>query len=258
MGVVCVAAALEGHRTWDAPVSACAPLTGSGPALSLRRATAPCDARLTHRARSRGDEVSMLHSDHPMAAPMDVPIGLPEQRRIHVSEFHRMVEVGILSEDDRVELLEGVLVAMPPMGEPHAWSIQELTHRIVRALPEGYRVRPQLPVTLGEYSEPQPDLAVVSLDDGGSRTEHPEHALLVIEVAVSSLRYDRLAEGPVYARWGIPEYWIVDVEGRAVEVHTLPDREAARYRSVVKLSDRDELRAQSVPLPAIAVADILP
>src|SRR5262249_42653480 len=67
----------------------------------------------------------MLHSE-PMAAPLDLPIGLPEQRRIHVSEFHRMVEVGILKEDDRVELLEGVLVAMPPMGEPHNWSIQEL------------------------------------------------------------------------------------------------------------------------------------
>lgn len=200
----------------------------------------------------------MLHSDHPMAAPLDIPIGLPEQRRIHVSEFHRMVEVGILSEDDRVELLEGVLVAMPPMGEPHAWSIQELNRIITRALPDGYRVRPQLPVTLGEYSEPQPDLAVVSLEEGGDRTEHPEHALLVIEVAVSSLRYDRFAKGPVYARWGIPEYWIVDVEGRQVEVYTDPDREAARYRSVVKLSERDVLRATAAPLPAIGVAEILP
>jgi len=200
----------------------------------------------------------MLHSSEPMAAPLDIPIRLPEQRRIHVSEYHRMVEAGILSEDDRVELLEGVLVAMPPMGEPHAWTIQELTHRLARALPDGYRVRPQLPVTLGDYSEPQPDLAVIMLEPSDRRTEHPESALLVIEVAVSSLRYDRLAKGPVYARWGIPEYWIVDVEGRAVEVYTEPDRAAAAYRHVARLSEGDVLRTSSFPLPAIPVADILP
>jgi Uma2 family endonuclease len=200
----------------------------------------------------------VLQSPYPMAAPLDIPVGLPEQRRISVAEYHRMVEVGILGEDDRVELLEGVLVAMPPMGEPHSWSIQELTHIIVRALPEGYRARPQLPVTLGNYSEPQPDLAVVALRDDDPHTDHPESALLVIEVAVSSLRYDRNAKGPVYARWGIPEYWIVDVDGRAVEVHTDPDRVGARYRSIVRLTERETLKATTVPLPAIAIAAILP
>jgi Uma2 family endonuclease len=162
-----------------------------------------------------------------MAAPLDIPVGLPEQRRISVAEYHRMVEVGILGEDDRVELLEGVLVAMPPMGEPHSWSTQ-------------------------------PDLAVVALRDDDPHTDHPESALLVIEVAVSSLRYDRNAKGPVYARWGIPEYWIVDVDGRAVEVHTDPDRVGARYRSIVRLTERETLKATTVPLPAIAIAAILP
>lgn len=193
-----------------------------------------------------------------MVAPLDIPIGVPQQRRISVAEYHRMVEVGILSEDDRVELLEGVLVAMPPMGEPHSWSVQELTHLIVRALPEGYRARPQLPVTLGNYSEPQPDLAIIALEEGAPHTDHPESALLVIEVAVSSLRYDRKAKGPVYARWGIPEYWIVDVEGRAVEVYTDPDRAGAHYRSMRRLTEAEELRATKAPLPAIGVAAILP
>jgi len=193
-----------------------------------------------------------------MAAPLDIPVGLPEQRRISVAEYHRMVEVGILGEDDRVELLEGVLVAMPPMGEPHAWTLQELNHLLIRALPDGYRVRPQLPVTLGNYSEPQPDLAIVALRDDDPHTDHPESALLVIEVAVSSLRYDRSAKGPVYARWGIPEYWIVDVEGRAIEVHKDPDRAGARYRVIQRLSEDETLRATQVPIPAIEVRSILP
>jgi Uma2 family endonuclease len=200
----------------------------------------------------------MLQSPYPMAAPLDIPIGLPEQRRISVAEYHRMVEVGILGEDDRVELLEGVLIAMPPMGEPHSFTIQELNRIIVRALPDGYRVRPQLPVTLGNYSEPQPDLAIVTLEDANRRTEHPENALLVIEVAYSSLRYDRNAKGPVYARWGIPEYWIVDVEGRAVEVYTDPDRAAPRYRHMARLGETDVLQAGLVPIPGIRVAEILP
>lgn len=193
-----------------------------------------------------------------MVAPLDIPIGLPEQRRISVAEFHRMVEVGILAEDDRVELLEGVLIAMPPMGEPHAWSVQELTHLIVRALPDGYRARPQLPVTLGDYSEPQPDLAIVPLKAGDPHTNHPESALLVIEVSDSSLRYDRNAKGPVYARWGIPEYWIIDVEGRAVEVRTNPDPAGARYRRMQRFTEGETLHAGTVPLPPIAVAAILP
>jgi Uma2 family endonuclease len=202
----------------------------------------------------------MLHSVNVMSAPMDLPIELPEQRRISVAEYHRMLDVGILTEDDRVELLEGVLIAMPPMGDPHAWSVQELNHLIARALPDGYRVRPQLPVTLGLYSEPQPDLAVVALEGEGRKRKkgHPETALLVIEVSDSSLRYDRNAKAKVYARSGIPEYWIIDVNARCVEVRTDPDEASASYRTVERIDEGGSLQALSVPLPAIPIVKILP
>lgn len=200
----------------------------------------------------------MLHSQQAMSAPLDIPVVLSDQRRITVADFHRMVDAGVFAPDERVELLEGVLIAMPPPGEPHSWSIQELNRIITRALPDSYRTRPQLPVTLGIYSEPQPDLAIITAEQGARRTEHPEAALLVIEVSVSSLRYDRNAKSAVYARAGIPEYWIVDVEGRAVEVRVDPDPVAARWRSVTRLGPGDVLQARAVPLPPIPVADILP
>jgi Uma2 family endonuclease len=192
-----------------------------------------------------------------MVAPLDIPVELHEQRRITVPEFHRMVEAGVIGEDERVELLEGVLVAMPPMGGPHAWTVAELNHILTRALPEGYRVRPQLPVTLGQYSEPQPDLAVIALPESGRPHDHPETALLVVEVSVSSLRHDRKAKAPLYARAGIPEYWIVDVEGRAVEVHLDPDRVSAVYRSVRRAEAAETLQARFAPLPAIRVCDVV-
>jgi Uma2 family endonuclease len=200
----------------------------------------------------------MLQSHQAMSAPLDIPVALSDQRRITVADFHRMVDAGIIDPDERVELLEGVLIAMPPVGEPHSWSIQELNRIITRALPDLYRTRPQLPVTLGIYSEPQPDLAIVTIEQGGRRTEHPESALLVIEVSVSSLRYDRNAKAAVYARAGIPEYWIVDVEGRAVEVRVDPDPVAAKWRSMTRLGPSDVLQARAVPLPPIPIADILP
>ena len=177
---------------------------------------------MVFRGRSTEVRFTVLPSPVPMPAlalPLDIPISLPEQRRISVDEYHRMVEAGIFDEDDRVELLEGVLVFMPPMGDPHSHVVQELNHRITRALPEGYRTRPQLPITLRPFSEPEPDLCVIELLDGPARVKHPETALLIIEVADSSLRYDRQAKGPVYASFGIPEYWIIDVQGRAVEVY---------------------------------------
>jgi len=202
----------------------------------------------------------MLQSPHPMSAsvPMDLPIELPEQRRITVAEFQRMVDTGVIDEDEPVELIEGVLVAMPPIGVDHSWSVEELIHFISRALPDGYRVRPSLPVVLGKYSQPEPDLAVVRAQDRSQPKRHPETALLLIEVSASSLRYDRNVKGPVYARAGIPEYWIIDVDGRAVEVRKDPDPVSATYRSVERLIETEVLRAAFAPLPPIAVKDVLP
>jgi len=177
-------------------------------------------------------------------------------RPFSVAEYHRMVDAGILTEDDRVELLEGVIVLMSPQKEPHAQAIEVLTEALVLKVSGRYRVRPQLPLTLGDSSEPEPDLAVVPLPEPGAPALNRRAALLVIEVAGESLRKDRLAKSRIYARAGIPEYWIVNLEERCIEVSRDPDAEAGVYRASSKASPGDELRSSAVDGVAVTVADL--
>jgi Uma2 family endonuclease len=169
-------------------------------------------------------------------------------RRFTVDEYHKMIKAGILDEDEHVELLEGLIVVarVSPQGRPHAYAIQELTRFLARHLADEYRVRPQLPVTLGNRNEPEPDLAVVHVEDARSSKRHPETALIVMEVADSSLRKDRLLKAPLYARFGVPEYVIVDVDRRTFEVHREPDPAGARYRTVSTLSDKETFVSTAV------------
>ena len=176
-------------------------------------------------------------------------------RRLNVGEYHRMIEAGILHEDERVELLEGVIVAMAPQRDPHAWAIEWLTRFLVRVLGDEYRVRPQLPLTLGDQNEPEPDLAVVR---AGSRAKgrHPDSALLVIEVADDSLRKDRTVKSALYARFGIPEYWIVNVEDEVIEALTDPNRDAGVYRRLQTFSKEDAITSVAIPLVSFPVREL--
>ncbi len=135
------------------------------------------------------------------------------------AEYERLVALGAF-EDERVELLHGVLVDMSPNKPGHVSPIDRLTMILVPALVGRAIVRVQSPIAAGDESEPEPDLAVVP--PGDYRQEHPAHALLVIEVALSSLNKDRHVKAPLYAASGFLEYWIVDVAGQAVEVHAAP------------------------------------
>ena len=173
-------------------------------------------------------------------------------RPISRAEYERMVEVVILDEDDKCELLRGVIVAVSPQGWLHAQVIVWLNAKLVRALDPRYSVRPQLPYVADDWSEPEPDLCVVIEDQ--SRREHPASALLVIEVAVSSLRIDRTAKQIIYAENGVPEYWVIDAERRQVHVYTTPAR--GGYASHVVLGDGDELRPAQLPGVAIAIAEM--
>jgi Uma2 family endonuclease len=159
------------------------------------------------------------------------PEVVERQRRIAVGEYHRMIEAGILGEDEHVELMSGTLVAMTPQGSRHAVVIQRLTTALVRAVGDDLAVRPQLPLTLSEDSEPEPDLAVVRASDAPLEGPHPGSALLVVEVAGDSLRLDRQSKAVLYARAGIPEYWIVNLAESAIEAHSDPDPVAGAYRS---------------------------
>ncbi len=177
----------------------------------------------------------------------------PERfRPLKRSEYDRMVELGLF-QDERVELIRGVLVKMSPQYAPHASTVETLTELLVVQVRGRFRVRIQLPLALSDDSEPEPDVAVVSR--GNYATEHPTTALLVIEVADSSLQQDR-AKAAVYASAGIGEYWIVNLGARTVEVHSSPDGD--RDAEVRTAREGDTLRPAALPDVAIAVAEILP
>jgi Uma2 family endonuclease len=174
-------------------------------------------------------------------------------RKLTAAEFMRMVDVGILPEHERLELIDGVLCQMTSRGVPHARVIQELGQLLFEALGRRYSARVQLPLQLGGFSVPEPDLAVVTREEGARRDTHPRQALLVIEVARHSLREDRATKGALYARHGIPEFWIVDVERQRVEVYRQPDPETEAYAERTTVSGAEVLACQSVPELRIAL-----
>jgi Uma2 family endonuclease len=134
--------------------------------------------------------------------------------------------------------------------------IQNLTRLVAQGLAADLALRPQLPLTLPDDSEPEPDLAVVRLEDARSREHHPRTALLVVEVAGDSLRLDRQTKAALYASAGIPEYWIVNLAETTVEVHREPDSETGAYRAKAVVSPEGTLAATSVPGLRINVADL--
>lgn len=161
-----------------------------------------------------------------------------------------------LGEDERIELLEGVVVEKAPRGRSHALVLSRLNRILTRVLEEALSVRPQLPLSLGEDSEPEPDLAVVTRQEEEAAQVHPRSALLVVEVSEESLRRDRLLKGRIYARALIPEYWVVDVSGRAVELYSEPDAEAGRYRTLRTLGLGDTLTSLVIPGLTLPVAEL--
>lgn len=180
---------------------------------------------------------------------------LTHQRRITVEEYHRMTEAGILDEDEHVELIEGFLVAVTPQGIAHARVIQRLNGLLVRAVGQDLVVRPQLPLTLVD-SEPEPDLAVVRAEEAQSGDRHPHTALLVVEVAGDSLLLDRGPKAALYARAGVPEYWIVNLGESAVEVRRTPDPAAGTYRETSVVPAGRTIVAAGVPGLTIDVAGL--
>lgn len=149
-------------------------------------------------------------------------------RPLSRAEYDAMVSQGLF-EGERIELLEGVLVQMPPMEEPHARAIVLLNRWLVRNLPDRFEVRPQIPLAASDYSEPEPDIAVT--DFGPSTGEHPSTAHLAVEVTWSTHRTDLVIKPRLYAAAGIPRYWVVDLRNRRVVEHTAPAGDA--YTTVV-------------------------
>ncbi len=163
-----------------------------------------------------------------------------------------MVELGLF-EDERVELLAGVLVKMSPQRAAHSHAVQQLTERFVIGLKGRAVVRPQLPVALDDESEPEPDLAISPVSD--YTREHPSQVYLVIEVAESSLRKDRI-KGALYAAAGVPEYWIVDLVAGVFEIYRDPKFDG--YGSVCRAGRGGAVAPLHFPDLVIQVDHIIP
>src|SRR5882724_5408075 len=152
----------------------------------------------------------------------------PERLRLlRRAEYERMVDQGLFR-DERVELLKGAIVEMSPQGARHAATVQRLTTRLGIALVGRAEVRIQLPLAVTDDSLPEPDVALVA--PGDYDQSHPASAFLVVEVADSSLNKDRLIKAELYARAGVPEYWIANISAGIIEAHTDPVGE--RYTRV--------------------------
>jgi Uma2 family endonuclease len=178
------------------------------------------------------------------------------RRRFTREEYYRMAEVGILGPRDRVELIRGEIVEMSPIGRRHGAFVDNLTRLLVLGLADRAMVRVQGAVALADDTEPQPDLAI--LRRGAvpykDREAWAEDALLVIEVAESSLAYDRLTKLRLYAEAGIPEYWVVDCAAETVEVHRGPGPDG--YRDVRLLAGAATLALQAFPEVELRTTDI--
>jgi Uma2 family endonuclease len=189
--------------------------------------------------------------------PVDILNRYPVPRhRLTRRDYYRLGEAGILGENDRVELLEGQLIDMSPIGPRHAIVVENLTELLVTGFASRARVRCQNPVVLDDGSEPQPDFALVRRPWVGYPHTHPAPGdiFLLIEVADSSLDFDSTVKLELYARAGIPEVWIVDLTTDRVLVHRRPS--GGGYGSVVPLEGPGELGVEGLPGVTIPVADV--
>ncbi len=143
-----------------------------------------------------------------------------QRHRLTVADYHLIGKTGIVSEGDRVELIEGEIIDMAPIGSEHAAVVRRLVRSFDRVVGEQAIVSAQDPVWLSNFSEPQPDIALLRFRDDYFRHAHPrpDDVLLIVEVSDSSLRYDRAVKLPLYARYGILEVWLVDLENRCLHV----------------------------------------
>jgi len=184
-------------------------------------------------------------------------MGVQVQRRLFtVEEYHRMAEAGILSEDDRVELIEGELVTMSPIGSRHAACVARLTALLFPVEGRGI-LWVQNPIRLGARSEPQPDVALLRYRPDFYASAHPgpEDVLLVVEVAETSADADRSLKIPLYARYGIPEAWLVDLLEERIEIyrHLTPQG----YRSLHIAHRGETVSPTALPDLELSVDEIL-
>ncbi len=174
-----------------------------------------------------------------------------------VAEYERMGQFGIFSEDDRVELVCGEIIDMSPIGERHAACVATLTQLITLRLRLSALVWAQNPIVLDDYSEPQPDLAILKPRGDNYRTSKPapDDVLVVIEVSDSTLEYDRKVKMPLYAGAGIPEAWLVNLPEERIEVYS--DPAGGEYQTARAYARGRRLQSQTLASLRLSVSKIL-
>ncbi|MEX2169780.1 MAG: Uma2 family endonuclease [Pirellulales bacterium] len=211
--------------------------------------------------------MSML--DHPTTAVGDwtVPVLAsplePTPKKWTREEYYQLGELGWF-QNERVELIDGEIITLPPQSFGHYWCIDQLHQLLNEVFPRssGYWVRSQGPIHASRFSEPEPDIAVVR----GSREQfedHPTTAVLMVEVSRSSISYDRRTKASLYASIAVPDYWVLDVEARVLEVRRQPVEDASqrfgwRYQEVLTIDATGSVAPLENPKVSLAVADMLP
>jgi Uma2 family endonuclease len=180
-----------------------------------------------------------------------------EKRRFSVHEYHRMAEVGILSEDDHVELIAGEILEMSPIGSRHAACVGRLNRLLNRLVELDAIVRVQDPIRVDGYSEPEPDVALVKPRGDFYSREHPGpgDVLLLVEVADTSVERDLEVKLPLYTRAGIPGAWLLDLPAERIEIHSRPD--SGEYRETVRMKRGETIASRTIPGLEVAADDIL-
>ena len=179
---------------------------------------------------------------------------LTTTRRFTVDEYYKMAEAGILSEDDRVELINGEIIEMSPIGIRHRNCVNNLNRILNNLLPETYIVSVQNPIRLGEREEPVPDIAVIQSEARG-RDFSPADVLLLIEVADTTREYDERIKVPMYAAAGIREVWLVALQDNAIVAYRNPER--GTYAEVHRYESGKTIQPQQLPIVTVEVARVL-
>jgi Uma2 family endonuclease len=188
---------------------------------------------------------------------------LPLRRWITRTEFEALMEAGVFPREERLELLAGELTRREPVNTAHAVAVVLVSEALQQVLPKNLHLRTQLPLALSDYDEPFPDLAVVSGSPRDYLSQHPTSALLVVEVSEASLKTDREVKGSLYASAGIPEYWILNLRERVLEVYREPAADAravygAAYRQQRIYTTGEPVSPLCAPDATLAVEQLMP
>jgi len=187
----------------------------------------------------------------------------PRTRRWTRAEYDRLIDKGMFQPGERLELLAGNLVVREPQGDPHTLAVELVNEALRTVFGPEWRVRVQLPIALDEESEPEPDVSVAPGRVRDSTEAKPARLALVVEIAESSLMLDREHKGGLYARARVPDYWIVNLVDRVLEVYRDPRPDASAsygwaYRSVQSLNAGEHVSPLAAPTARVPVADLLP